>query len=116
MTDTMDRPSATAQARAPRQRLLSRIPLWVRISTIIALILVGVFASSMLLGASGAGESQIGGHGGSGGQMQTPHQGGSGQGGSASNHGSGSNHGAGGSPHSRRGQSAGGDHRSGGGR
>ena len=105
MTDTMDRPGATAQARAPRRRLLSRIPLWVRISAIIALILVGVFASSMLLGASGAGESQVGGHGGSGGQMQTPHQGGSG-----------SNHGAGGSPHSRRGQSVGGDHRSGGGR
>lgn len=110
MTDTMDRPGATAQARAPRRRLLSRVPLWVRISAIIALILVGVFASSMLLGASGAGESQGGGHGGSGGQMQTPHQCGSGQGGS------GSSHGAGGSPHSRRGQSAGGDHRSGGGR
>jgi hypothetical protein len=111
MTDTMDRPSATAQTRTPRRRLLSRIPLWVRISTIIALILVGVFASSMLLGASGADESQGGNHGGSGDQMQTPHRGGgSGQGGSGSNHGSGGSH------DSRPGQSAGGNHSSGGGR
>jgi hypothetical protein len=110
MTDGMDRRSATAQARASRRRLLSRNPLWVRISTIIALILVGVFASSMLVGAFGADESQVGGHGGSGGHMQTPHQGGSDPGGS------GSNHGAGSSPHSRRGQPAEGDHRSGGGR
>jgi hypothetical protein len=105
MTDTMDRPSATAQPRGPRRRLLSRIPLWVRISTIIALILVGVFASSTLLGASGADESQGGSHGGSGDQMQTPHRGGSG-----SSHGSGDSH------DSRPGQGSRGNHSSGGGR
>jgi hypothetical protein len=115
MTDTMSRPSATEEEdRAPRRRLLSRIPLWVRISTIIALILVGVFASSMLLGASSAGKGQGGGHGGSGGQgggqMQMPHQGGFGQGGSGSTHGSGGSH------DSRPGQSSRGSHSSGGGR
>jgi hypothetical protein len=110
MTDTMERPSATAQTRAPRRRLLSRIPLWVRISTIIALILVGVFASSMLLGASGADDSHGGSHGGSGEQMQTPHRGGSGRGGSGSSHGSGDSH------DSRPGQGSRGNHSSGGGR
>jgi hypothetical protein len=109
MTDAMERPSTTAQTRSPRRRLLSRVPLWVRISTIIALILVGVFASSMLLGASGVDESPGGGHGGSGDQLQTPHRGGSGQGGSRSSHGSGGSH------DSRPGQGSRGNHSSGGG-
>jgi hypothetical protein len=86
MTDTAAGPG-TPKARAPGRRL-PRIPLWMRISGIVALILTGVLVGTMLLGASGAGEGRGGGHGGSGGQMrQMTHEGGSGV-----NHGSGGGH------------------------
>jgi hypothetical protein len=87
MADTAADPGATG-ARAPSRRLLSRIPLWLRVSGFVAFILGGVLVGTMLLGASGAGKDQGGGHAGSGGQMQQmPHQGGSG-----STHSSGGSH------------------------
>jgi hypothetical protein len=61
----------------------ARIPIWVRVSGIIALILVGVLVSTMLLGAAGDG----GGPGRSGDHTQMP-GGGHGSGGGGS-HGSG---------------------------
>jgi hypothetical protein len=47
-----------------RRGLLARLPLWVRISAAIALVLVAVFAASMVLGAVGIGGDGGGGHGG----------------------------------------------------
>lgn len=40
------------------RRLTMRIPIWVRVSGIITLVLVGVVVSSMLLGASGSGSHE----------------------------------------------------------
>ena len=57
-----DRPRA-------KRRLFSRVPIWVRVSVITAVVLIGVRLSTMLVGASGVGERR-GGHG-SGDQMET---------------------------------------------
>jgi hypothetical protein len=69
----------------------TRIPIWVRMSGIVALVLVGVLISTMLLGAAGDG----GGHEQSGHQTKMDGSGGHGSGGGGS-HGSsgGGGHGA----------------------
>jgi hypothetical protein len=51
-----------------KRRLISRLPIWVRVSVITALVLVGVLLSTMLLAGVGGGVHP-GGHG-SGGRMQ----------------------------------------------
>lgn len=78
MADTEVPSDATGTAR---RSLLARLPLWVRISAITALVLVAVFAASMALGVAGIG-GEGGGHGGgghgSGTQMQRTDRGGGG--------------------------------------
>ena len=74
----------------------ARIPIWVRVSGIIALVLVGVLVSTMLLGAAGDG----GGPGRSSDHTQMP-GGGHGSGGGGGGHGSGGggSHSSGGGSH-----------------
>ncbi len=55
------------------RRLTTSIPIWVRVSGIIALVLVGVVVSSMLLGGTVGG---TGGHGGGGEMRGMDHNGG----------------------------------------
>lgn len=54
-----------------RRRLTSRVPIWVRVSVITGVVLVGVLLSTMLLAAGGVGDRDDsgGGHG-SGGEME----------------------------------------------
>lgn len=70
-----------------RRGWMTRIPIWVRVPGIIALVLVGVLVSTMLLGAARDG----GGHGGAGDHTQT-----SGGGHAGGSHGSGGGGGHGG--------------------
>ncbi len=60
------------------RRLTNSIPIWVRVSGIIALVLVGVVVSSMLLGGTGGG-MQGGSHG-SGSEMEMTTDSGAGHG------------------------------------
>lgn len=66
-----DAATATVQDRPrAKRRLMSRVPVWVRVSAITAAVLIGVLLSAMLLGASGvADRDRSAGHG-SGGQLQ----------------------------------------------
>jgi len=91
MTRTSDQQEATEQSpSAPRRRILSRVPIWVRLSVIVVVVLAGILLSSVLLGATNVGDRQgsTGGHGSDGGMEMTDH------GGSAGNHPDG-NHGTG---------------------
>ena len=77
------------RARAKR-RLMSRVPIWVRVSAITAAVLIGVLLSTMFLGASGvADRDRPGGHG-SGDKMEMNSDTGSDH--SGGDHGPGSDH------------------------
>jgi len=71
-----------------RRGWMARIPIWVRVPGIIALVLAGVLVGTMLLTVSRDG----GGHGGAGGHTQTS---GSGHTGASHGSGGGGGHGAG---------------------
>jgi hypothetical protein len=92
MTRTSDQQEATEQSpSAARRRILSRVPIWVRLSVIVIVVLAGILLSSVLLGAASVGDRQgsRGGHGSGAGMEMTD------QGGSSGDH-SGGNHGTGG--------------------
>lgn len=73
-----------------KRRLTNRIPIWIRATVIIALVLVGVLLSTMLLAAGGVSNRGSGGEHGSGGEMQMDGSGGEMEmdGGSGGQHGS----------------------------
>ena len=54
---------------------VTRIPVWVRVPVIIALVLVGIFAGSMLLGAADVGRDPGEGHGSGGDTEMSDHTG-----------------------------------------
>lgn len=92
-----DRPMRTPRGDATRR--LRRLPIWLRVSGAIALVLAGVLLTTMVLAAEGAGDR--GGHGtnhGSGGQIQMETNGGSTRGdrGSGGDHSSRGDHTSGG--------------------
>lgn len=115
MTSTTDPQGATEDAPRAKRRWTRRLPIWVRVSVIVAVVLVGVLFSTMLLAAGGddRGDSDGGHRSGSG--MEMNDDGSGGDGGSTGDHGSGrdrgsmDDHGSGGD------QDPGGGHGSGGG-
>jgi hypothetical protein len=94
MTRTSDQQEATEQSpSAARRRILSRVPIWVRLSVIVVVVLAGILLSSVLLGAASVDDRQgsRGGHG-SGAGMEMTDQGGSSGDHSGGNHGTGAGH------------------------
>jgi hypothetical protein len=105
MEGTTPASGASEQDRSnARRRRLARVPIWVRISVITALVLVGILLSTIVLGASGVGDRDRGsGHGAAGGMelRHDPSDGtqsggdhGAGGGHTGGDHGSGSEHGS----------------------
>jgi uncharacterized membrane protein YgcG len=87
-------------------RAMSRVPIWIRVSVITGVVLVGVLLSTMLLAASGIGDrgDSGGGHG-SGAELEMEME--MDSDGSGGDHSSGGDHGSGGD------RGSGGDHSSG---
>jgi hypothetical protein len=84
--------SPEQDAPSANRRAIAKTPIWVRVSLITAIILVGVLVATMVLGGTGIGSRSGAGHG-SGGQMQmTDHSGAGGD--------HGANHDRGGGTHS----------------
>lgn len=100
MTSAVSAPQGATDEEKPtgQRRRISRLPLWVRLSAVTALVLLGVLlASTLWLGASGPADRSPGGDHGSGGEMQMD-SGSGGQHGSDDS-GSGGDHGSGGGDH-----------------
>jgi len=72
MTSAVSAPQGATDEEKPtgQRRRISRLPLWVRLSAVTALVLLGVFLASTLLGGSGPADRSPGGDHGSGGEMQ----------------------------------------------